>query len=74
MENQNINPTKNKVISYVKYSGLVFQMIGIIGVFTYAGYKIDEYQAGKIPIFTAILSLIGVCISLYTVIKSLKTP
>ena len=25
--------------SYLKYSGMGFQMIAIIGVFTYAGYK-----------------------------------
>ena len=27
---------------YAKYSALGFQMIAIIGIFTYAGYKIDE--------------------------------
>lgn len=65
-------PTKNKIKSYVQYSGLVFQMMGIIGFFTFAGYKLDENQASKTPIYTAVLSLLGVCISLYTVIKSLK--
>ena len=63
---------KDKVKSYVQYSGLVFQMIGIIGVFAFAGYKLDQYQQTKTPLYTAILSLLGVMISLYTVIRSLK--
>lgn len=72
METQNKQPNNNKIKSYVQYSGLVFQMMGIIGLFTVAGYKLDQNQASKTPIYTAILSLLGVCISLYMVIKSLK--
>ncbi|TAH01783.1 MAG: AtpZ/AtpI family protein [Sphingobacteriales bacterium] len=64
--------TKNKVQNYVKYSGMVFQMIGIIGLFAFIGYKLDNYYQSKTPIYTAFLSLTGVLISLYTVIKSLK--
>ena len=62
----------DKVKSYVQYSGMVFQMIGIIGVFAFAGYKLDQYQQTKTPLFTAVLSLLGVIISLYTVIRSLR--
>jgi ATP synthase protein I len=58
---------------YIRYSALGFQMIGIIGAFTFAGYKIDEYQQNKTPIFTGILSLIGVISSLYIVLKGLKS-
>jgi F0F1-type ATP synthase assembly protein I len=72
METQNKQPNNNKIKSYVQYSGLVFQMMGIIGLFTVAGYKLDQNQASKTPIYTAVLSLLGVCISLYMVIKSLK--
>ncbi len=64
--------TKSKVQNYVKYSGMVFQMIGIIGLFAFIGYKLDSYYQLNIPIYTAILSLTGVLISLYTIIKSLK--
>ena len=63
---------KDKVKSYVQYSGLVFQMIGIIGVFAFAGYKLDQYQQSKTQLYTAVLSLLGVIISLYTIIRSLK--
>lgn len=70
--NKNIKPQNNKIKSYVQYSGLGFQMIGIIGLFTFVGTKLDESQGLKTPIYTAILSLLGVIIALYTVIKSLK--
>jgi len=62
----------NQLSRYAYYSGLGFQMIAIIGVFTYIGYKIDEWQSNEKPIFTAILSLVGVCSSLYSVIKSVN--
>lgn len=58
--------------AYVKYSGLGFQMIGIIGVFAFAGYKIDESAHHQVRWVTAILALVGVFISLYIVIVSLK--
>ena len=70
LDNDSIN--KDKVKSYVQYSGMVFQMIGIIGVFAFAGYKLDQYQQSKTLIYTAVLSLLGVIISLYTIIRSLK--
>lgn len=62
----------NSLSKYAYYSGLGFQMIAIIGVFTFIGYKIDEWQGNEKPIFTAILSLVGVCASLYSVIKSVN--
>jgi hypothetical protein len=63
----------NKPISnYAKYSGIGIQMIVIIGVFSFAGYKIDQYAGHKTQWVTAVLSLTGVFVSLYIVIKSLK--
>ena len=58
--------------SYVKYSALAFQMFGIIGLFTFAGYKIDESRQSETPLFTAFLSLIGVGIALYVVLRGLN--
>lgn len=62
----------NQLNTYVKYSGLGFQMIGIIGLFTFVGYKIDESLNSKTPLITGLLSLVGVIISLYIVFKSLN--
>ena len=58
--------------SYMKFTGMGFQMIAIIGVFAYAGYKIDEAVHHSVKWATAALSLTGVFISLYLVIKAVK--
>ncbi len=57
---------------YLKYSGIGVQMIVIIGLFTYAGYKIDESAHHQTKWVTAILSLTGVFVSLYVIIRSVK--
>lgn len=49
-----------------------FQMIAIIGLFAYGGYKIDESAHHQTKWVTAVLSLVGVFISLYLVIVSLR--
>ncbi len=59
--------------NYLKFSGLGFQMIAIIGAFTYAGYKIDENENHQVQWVTAVLALTGVFISLYIVFKALKS-
>ncbi len=59
--------------NYIKYSGIGFQMIAIIGAFTYAGYKIDESAHHATKWVTAALSLTGVFISLYIVVRSIKS-
>lgn len=58
--------------TYAKFVGLGFQMMVIIGVFTFAGYKIDENANHETKWVTAVLSLLGVFISLYLVIRSVS--
>ncbi len=58
--------------NYAKFTGIAFQMIAVIGIFTYAGYKIDQAANHNTKWVTVILSLTGVFISIYIVIKSLK--
>ena len=64
--------TGREINSYAKFSGVAFQMIAVIGVFAFAGYKIDESMAHRVKWVTAVLSLIGVFIALYIVIRSVK--
>ena len=58
--------------SIAKFSGLGFQMIAIIGLMAYAGYKIDTSAGHQTKWVTAGMSLAGVFISLYLVIRSVK--
>jgi ATP synthase protein I len=70
---QNGKPEIDKPLKgYAKYSAIGFQMIAIIGVFAFIGYKIDASANHETQWVTALLSLIGVFISLYTVIRSIK--
>jgi hypothetical protein len=74
MTNNEPNPNDDRPgNSYVKYSSLGFQMIAIIGVFAYAGYKIDKANHHQVQWATAALSLTGVFISLYLIIRSVKS-
>ena len=63
---------KKNVNNFARYSSISFQMLATIGIFAFIGYKLDAYQHTKNPIFTAILSLVGVVISLYQVVKQLN--
>jgi F0F1-type ATP synthase assembly protein I len=57
--------------SFLRYSNLAIQMGLIIGLFTWAGYKLDTYYQNKEPYLTIALSLIGIGASLYLVIRDL---
>jgi F0F1-type ATP synthase assembly protein I len=59
----------NPVKSYARYSGMAIQMIVIISVMTYAGVWLDSRREGDTPVFTVILSLLGVFAALYTSLK-----
>jgi len=45
------------------------QMLVIIFIFTWVGIKLDSRSGGDKQIYTAILSLAGVIIGIYTVLK-----
>lgn len=64
--------TNKPLNAYAKYTSLGFQMIVIIGVFTFVGYKIDENAQHATQWVTAVMALAGVFISLFLVIRSVK--
>lgn len=67
-KNQKDPPNKG-LHDFGKYSGLAFQMIVIIGAMTWGGIKLDEVLGLSKPVFTVILSLLGVFAGIYTAIK-----
>lgn len=69
MTNQKQKKPLNK---YAHFSGIAFQMIVIIVLGTYAGLKLDEYFSNQNQLFTILLSLLAVAISMYYVIKQVK--
>lgn len=68
---QDLDKVRKSLRNYGRYAGIGFQMIAIIGFFTFIGYQIDKNRDAKQPLFTAIFSLLGVCLALYQVIRSL---
>jgi len=53
----------------MKYAGMGFQMLAIIGLFTWIGIKLDSRSGNDQSIYTAVFSLIGVIIGIYTILK-----
>jgi F0F1-type ATP synthase assembly protein I len=72
MTDQRKDDAGKQANNFAKYAGIAFQMLATIGLFTFIGYKIDEHNGGTKHIFTAILGLVGVVISLVQVIRSLR--
>lgn len=56
---------------FARYSGMAFQMIGIILVTAWGGVKLDKLTGWKTPVFTIVLSLLGVFAAIYVAIKDL---
>ena len=78
-KDQSSNPKQGKKTSnseddsgrsaYARYIGMGVQMLLIILIFAWAGKKLDERSGSEKPLFTAILSLLGVIAGLYIVLK-----
>jgi F0F1-type ATP synthase assembly protein I len=48
---------------------MAFQMVGIILVSTWGGVKLDKLTGWRTPVFTIVLSLLGVFAALYVTLK-----
>lgn len=68
---KNPKPSLNNGLGkYAYFTGVGFQMLAVIGIFTYIGHRIDLSREAETPLWTALFALAGVCISIYTVIKA----
>ncbi len=55
--------------NYVKFSGMAFQMGATIALGAWGGSKLDEIVNPDSKIFTIILSLLSIGLSMYLVIR-----
>ena len=62
---------KDKFSVYAKYSNMAFQMIAIILIGTFGGFKLDEFLNWGFPLFTVVLSLLSVVLAIYISVKDL---
>lgn len=66
----NMSGKKGKQLNaYARFSAIGFQMIAIIAIMTFIGVKLDDAYPNKYHLFTIFLSLLGVAMSMYYVIK-----
>jgi ATP synthase protein I len=63
------NPENDGMKSYARYTALGFQMIIIILVSVWGGIKLDKILGLANPVFTIILSLLGVFAAIYAAVK-----
>lgn len=66
---QKENSSKRKGRSFLQFSAMGFQMAVTIGGMAWLGNYLDTKYQNEKPIWTIILSLSGIAISLYLVIK-----
>lgn len=58
--------------SYLRYSGLAFQMIGAMVLAAWAGTKLDDWMGNENPWMTIVLLVVAVVASMVLVILSLN--
>jgi F0F1-type ATP synthase assembly protein I len=62
-------PENKNFSAYAKYSGIVIQMGVIIFLTTWGGIKLDKVTGTEKPVFTIILSLLGVFAAIWVAVK-----
>jgi F0F1-type ATP synthase assembly protein I len=71
---KNPKPSKqsqSQLNTYIKYSGLAFQMIAVLGLAVWGGMKLDEAMGNDFPAFMIIFALLAFTASLIVTIRSL---
>ena len=62
---------KDAANSYLKYSGMGFQLAGTIAVGFFIGYGIDKWLGTKQPFFTLGFSVLFLVLAFYIVFRNL---
>ncbi len=65
------NNRKNRFDNFIRYSSLGFEMMAIIGIFTFGGYKIDQWMKNEFRIATLVLMIFSVIIAILYGVKGL---
>jgi len=70
LKKKNLKKLQSKGLKdFARYSSLAFQMIGIILISVWGGVKLDKLTGWQTPVFTIVLSLLGVFAAIYTAVK-----
>lgn len=58
--------------NYLRYTGLGFTMLGIVLAFTFGGWWVDKQLNWDFPLFTLVLSLLGITGAMVYLFKETK--
>lgn len=65
---------KKSLENYTRYSSIAFQMLIIILIGVFGGIELDKWMKFPFPVFTIVLSILAVILSIYTVTRGLLKP
>jgi F0F1-type ATP synthase assembly protein I len=71
MKQQESKKEKKALKAYARYSSIAFQMLVIILAGVFGGRELDKWVEWEFPVFTLTLTILGVFLAIYTVIKDL---
>ena len=71
MEKQSQKKEKKALNGYTRYSSIAFQMLVIMLAGVFGGRELDKWVEWEFPVFTLILTILAVCLAIYTIIKDL---
>ena len=71
LKKQNSSKEKKNFDTFVQYSSLGFEMMAIIGIGTFGGYKIDQWMKNDFKAFTLGFMILSVVIAIFYGIRSL---
>lgn len=54
---------------YAKYTGMAFEMMIISALFACGGYHLDKWLKPSFPVFTLVLSILGIALAMYSSLK-----
>lgn len=71
MNQKQPNKPQKKLDNFIRYSSLGFEMMAIIGGFTFMGYKIDQWMQNSFNAFTLGLMILSVVVAIIHGTRSL---
>ncbi len=74
LQKSNQKKPQSQLNKYVRYSSLAFQMLAIILIGVFGGMKLDQIIRWDFPVFTVVLSILGVFGSMFFAVRDLLKP
>ena len=70
-QTQKSSPKKENPNVVLKYSGMVFQILIVLGIAVFIGQKLDAYFSLEQPLLTALCAMLALPLVLYSILKDL---